>query len=101
MRPTPHDQPAPGPGFLALHGDCAETLAQALIDWSSAHPLGPLEQEVVLVQSNGTAESVQDAASPAPRHLRGHAGGAARAVFVAQLAADFGAAARAQPLAAG
>src|SRR5574344_764905 len=44
------------PGFLALHGNCAETLAQALIDWSSAHPLGPLEQEVVLVQSNGTAE---------------------------------------------
>ena len=44
------------PGLLALHGNCAETLAQALIDWSSAHPLAPLEQEVVLVQSNGTAE---------------------------------------------
>lgn len=44
------------PGLLALHGNCAETLAQALIDWSCAHPLGPLEQEVVLVQSNGTAE---------------------------------------------
>ncbi len=44
------------PGLLALHGNCAETLAQALIDWAAAHPLAPLEQEVVLVQSNGTAE---------------------------------------------
>ena len=52
----PMTSPPLTPGFLALHGNCAETLAQALIDWSSAHPLGPLEQEVVLVQSNGTAE---------------------------------------------
>lgn len=50
------DLPPITPGLLALHGNCAETLAQALIDWSSAHPLAPLEQEVVLVQSNGTAE---------------------------------------------
>lgn len=33
-----------------------ETLAEALIGWSAAHPLNALEQEVVLVQSNATAE---------------------------------------------
>ena len=48
-------QPIP-PGLVALHGNCTETLADALIDWSRAHPLQPLEEEVVLVQSNGTAE---------------------------------------------
>ncbi len=55
MPPMPSTSPLT-PGLLALHGNCAETLAQALIDWGRAHPLGPLEQEVVLVQSNGTAE---------------------------------------------
>ena len=55
MPPIPSTSPLT-PGLLALHGNCAETLAQALIDWGRTHPLGPLEQEVVLVQSNGTAE---------------------------------------------
>lgn len=44
------------PGLVALHGNCVETLADALIDWSCRHPLDPLEPETVLVQSNGTAE---------------------------------------------
>ena len=38
----PMTSPPLTPGFLALNGNCAETLAQALIDWSSSHPLGPL-----------------------------------------------------------
>ncbi|MGE8396030.1 MAG: exodeoxyribonuclease V subunit gamma, partial [Comamonas sp.] len=44
------------PGLVALHGNCTETLADALIAWFESHPLAPLEQETVLVQSNGTAE---------------------------------------------
>ena len=44
------------PGLVALHGNCTETLADTLMAWMQAHPLAPLEQEIVLVQSNGTAE---------------------------------------------
>lgn len=46
----------PVPGLVALHGNCMETLADALIDWSCRNPLNGLEPEIVLVQSNGTAE---------------------------------------------
>jgi exodeoxyribonuclease V gamma subunit len=44
------------PGFLALHGNRTEDLALTVIDWLRQRPLGPLEEEVVLVQSNGMAE---------------------------------------------
>lgn len=44
------------PGLVALHGNCTETLADTLMAWFEAHSLAPLEQELVLVQSNGTAE---------------------------------------------
>ena len=53
MRPEP---PALQPGLIALHGNRAEDLAEAVITWLGAHPLGPLEEEVVLVQSNGMGE---------------------------------------------
>lgn len=43
-------------GLVALHGNCTEILADTLMAWMRAHPLDPLETEVVLVQSNGTAE---------------------------------------------
>jgi exodeoxyribonuclease V gamma subunit len=44
------------PGLLVLHGNRAELLADALVAWLRGHPLAPLEEEVVLVQSNGMAE---------------------------------------------
>jgi exodeoxyribonuclease V gamma subunit len=44
------------PGFIALHGNRSEDLAQAVIAWLAQNPLAPLEQDVVLVQSNGIAE---------------------------------------------
>ena len=44
------------PGLIALHGNRTETLAETVFSWLRAHPLAPLEQEVVLVQSNGMAE---------------------------------------------
>jgi exodeoxyribonuclease V gamma subunit len=43
-------------GLLILHGNRLELLAQATFAWLRAHPLGPLEEETVLVQSNGMAE---------------------------------------------
>ena len=48
--------PAIPPGFIALHSHRAEVLADILTGWLRDHPLGPLESEVVLVQSNGMAE---------------------------------------------
>ena len=44
------------PGLIALHSNRTEMLAETVFAWLQAHPLGPLEQEVVLVQSNGMAE---------------------------------------------
>ncbi|MCA1855340.1 exodeoxyribonuclease V subunit gamma [Massilia oculi] len=44
------------PGLLILHGNQMELLRSAMFDWLRGHPLGPLEQETILVQSNGVAE---------------------------------------------
>lgn len=44
------------PGFIALHGNRAEDMAHTVAGWLRLNPLAPLEEEVVLVQSNGMAE---------------------------------------------
>lgn len=44
------------PGFMALHGNRLEDLAATVQGWLARHPLRPLEEEVILVQSNGMAE---------------------------------------------
>jgi exodeoxyribonuclease V gamma subunit len=44
------------PGFIVLHGNRSEDLAQTLMSWLALHPLQPLEEEVVLVQSSSMAE---------------------------------------------
>lgn len=46
-------------GFIALHGNRTETLLDTVAGWLAAHPLAPLEPEIVLVQSNGMAEWVK------------------------------------------
>ena len=47
------------PGFIALHSHRSEVLADTLTAWLRTHPLLPLENEVVLVQSNGMAEWIK------------------------------------------
>ena len=47
------------PGFLAFHSNRSEMLAEVVISWLRRHPLAPLEEEVILVQSNGMAEWVK------------------------------------------
>ena len=47
------------PGFLAFHSNRSEKLAEVVISWLRRHPLAPLEEEVILVQSNGMAEWVK------------------------------------------
>lgn len=44
------------PGFIALHGNRTEMLLDTVAAFIERHPLGPLEPEMVLVQSNGMAE---------------------------------------------
>ena len=46
----------PAPGLLVLHGNRLEQLAETTLAWLAAHPLAPLDDEVLLVQSNGMAE---------------------------------------------
>ena len=44
------------PGLLVLHGNRLEDLRSVVFDWAARQPLGPLEEAVFLVQSNGIAE---------------------------------------------
>ena len=54
------------PGFMVVQGNLPEELRHLLVRWFRAHPLAPLENEVILVQSNGIAQWLKLAlASPA------------------------------------
>ena len=44
------------PGLFILQGNRLELLRDALLEWLAQQPLAPLEEEVILVQSNGAAE---------------------------------------------
>lgn len=44
------------PGLMLVHGNQAESLRDLLVGWMKRYPLGPLESEVILVQSNGIAQ---------------------------------------------
>ena len=44
------------PGLLVLHGNRLESLRDAVAAWLARRPLEPLEEENLLVQSNGAAE---------------------------------------------
>ncbi|AMO24365.1 exodeoxyribonuclease V subunit gamma [Ramlibacter solisilvae] len=44
------------PGFMVVHGNHPEALCELMVAWMKAHPLAPLEDEVVLVQSSGIAQ---------------------------------------------
>ena len=56
---TPTFQTVLQPGFLAFHSNRSEDLAEIVINWVRCHPLNPLEEEIILVQSNGMAEWVK------------------------------------------
>lgn len=44
------------PGLLLVHGNRAEQLRDVLVAWMRNNPLAPLENEYLLVQSNGIAQ---------------------------------------------
>mgnify|MGYP002351811415 CR=1 FL=1 len=41
---------------MVIHGNQPELLRELLVHWFKAHPLSPLEDEAILVQSNGIAQ---------------------------------------------
>lgn len=43
-------------GFMVIHSNQMEQLRDLLVHWLRTHPLEPLEQDVILVQSNGMAQ---------------------------------------------
>ena len=49
------------PGFMVIHANQMEQLRDVLVYWMKEHPLQPLEQEVILVQSNGMAQWLKHA----------------------------------------
>jgi len=52
---TENEQSRP-PGFMVVHGNHPESLRDLMVAWMARHPLAPLEDELVLVQSNGVAQ---------------------------------------------
>lgn len=44
------------PGLMVVHGNRLEDLRDLLVEWLAHAPLAPLEDEVMLVQSNGIAQ---------------------------------------------
>lgn len=44
------------PGFMVLQSNHLENLRDILVNWLAENPLGPLEDECILVQSNGIAQ---------------------------------------------
>src|SRR4030095_16705378 len=44
------------PGFMVVHGNHPEALRDLMLAWMGRYPLAPLEDECVLVQSNGVAQ---------------------------------------------
>lgn len=50
---TPESYP---PGLMLVHGNHPESLRDLLVAWMKRYPLAPLENEIILVQSNGIAQ---------------------------------------------
>ncbi|GAA4335699.1 exodeoxyribonuclease V subunit gamma [Pigmentiphaga soli] len=76
------------PGFMVVHGNRLEDLRNLAVAWMQRYPLGPLESETVLVQSNGIAQWFKLALAADPDGADGQGCGIAAAVDV-QLPARF------------
>ncbi|PWB35470.1 exodeoxyribonuclease V subunit gamma [Pseudomonas sp. SDI] len=62
----PH-QSALHPGFMVVHGNRLDELRNLVVSWMRRYPLAPLENEVVLVQSNGIAQWLKLALAEDPQ----------------------------------
>jgi len=62
------------PQLILTHGNHPETMRDLLVSWMKRYPLPPLENEVILVQSNGIAQWLKLALAAEPS-ADGHGGG--------------------------
>ncbi|MGB5734884.1 MAG: exodeoxyribonuclease V subunit gamma, partial [Thiohalocapsa sp.] len=69
-------------GFMLLQGNRLETLCGLMTTWMQRHPLHPLENEVILVQSNGIGQWLKLALAADPRNALSGGCGIAAAVDV-------------------
>ncbi|WP_429497885.1 exodeoxyribonuclease V subunit gamma [Robbsia andropogonis] len=77
------------PGFMVIHGNQPDALRALLVQWITRHPLGPLETEVVLVQSNGIAQWLKLALAQDADAAAGSGGCGIAAALDAQLPSRF------------
>jgi exodeoxyribonuclease V gamma subunit len=61
-------------GLMLVHGNRSERLRDLLVEWMKRYPLAPLENETILVQSNGIAQWLKLALA-APSHAATGQGG--------------------------
>ncbi|MDH2235552.1 exodeoxyribonuclease V subunit gamma [Pigmentiphaga sp. GD03639] len=76
------------PGFMVVHGNRLEELRGLAVSWMKRYPLAPLENEIILVQSNGIAQWLKFALAADPDEAGAQGCGIAAAVEV-QLPARF------------
>ncbi|WP_447893828.1 exodeoxyribonuclease V subunit gamma [Vreelandella sp. GE22] len=56
------------PGFMVIHANRLEDLRAVAVEWMRLHPLGPLENETILVQSNGIGQWLKLALAEDPKN---------------------------------
>ncbi|TNH17887.1 exodeoxyribonuclease V subunit gamma [Halomonas sp. BL6] len=56
------------PGFMVVHANRLEDLRGLAVEWMRLHPLGPLENETILVQSNGIGQWLKLALAEDPKN---------------------------------
>jgi exodeoxyribonuclease V gamma subunit len=74
---------------MVVHGNQPNALRALLVQWMTRHPLGPLENEIVLVQSNGIAQWLKLALARDPDAPDGDGGCGIAAALDAQLPSRF------------
>ena len=66
--PTPFSPTSLTPGFMVVHANRLEDLRGLAVQWMRLHPLGPLENETILVQSNGIGQWLKLALAEDPEN---------------------------------
>lgn len=74
-------------GFFAIHSNHLEDLRYSLVHLLETNPLGPLDDDVILIQSNGIAQWLKQALAQSPQQQNGGLGIAAGLKF--QLPSEF------------
>ncbi|MEQ6916311.1 exodeoxyribonuclease V subunit gamma [Halomonas aquatica] len=89
MPPPAPRNPELAPGFMVIHGNRLEALRGLAVEWMHRHPLGPLENETILVQSNGISQWLKLALAQDPSEGEANGGAGIAAALDVTLPARF------------